>query len=350
MLIDWFTVGAQALNFLILVWVLKHFLYKPILNAIDAREKRIAAELADADAKKSEAQKERDDFRARTRPSMNSAALCLSKATDEAKTEHERLLDEARKEADSLRASQATRVEKRSSEAGQGDHASGRATKSLPSRARRLRISPPSVSKSAWERCSRAACAKWTAKAKETLGAALKTSTDPAVVRSAFEMPAEQRATIQNALNETFSAEIRVRFETAPDAICGIELTANGQKIGWSIAEYLTSLDQKVGALLDARCAEARPAAEAEHAGAESAAHAGQMSASPDILQDALDRAFGGLRQAREAFTPQLTPHEVGIVTNVSTGIATVSGLPGVGFEELVRFPGRSTGHRVQRR
>ena len=48
MLIDWFTVGAQVLNFLILVWLLKRFLYKPILNAIDAREKRIAAELADA--------------------------------------------------------------------------------------------------------------------------------------------------------------------------------------------------------------------------------------------------------------------------------------------------------------
>ena len=38
MLIDWFTVGAQALNFVILVWLLKHFLYKPILNAIDVRE------------------------------------------------------------------------------------------------------------------------------------------------------------------------------------------------------------------------------------------------------------------------------------------------------------------------
>ena len=57
MLIDWFTVGAQALNFIILVWLLKRFLYKPILNAVDAREKRIAAELADADAKKAEAQK-----------------------------------------------------------------------------------------------------------------------------------------------------------------------------------------------------------------------------------------------------------------------------------------------------
>ncbi len=60
MLIDWFTVVAQALNFLILVWLLKRFLYKPILDALDAREKRIAGKLADADAKQLEAIMERD--------------------------------------------------------------------------------------------------------------------------------------------------------------------------------------------------------------------------------------------------------------------------------------------------
>jgi F-type H+-transporting ATPase subunit b len=98
--------------------------------------------------------------------------------------------------------------------------------------------------------------------AKETLRAALRSSTDPAVVASAFEMPAEQRATIQNALNETFSAEVHVRFEAAPDRICGIELTANGQKIGWSIAEYLTSLDRKVDALINVeQAAKAEPGA-----------------------------------------------------------------------------------------
>jgi F-type H+/Na+-transporting ATPase subunit alpha len=59
----------------------------------------------------------------------------------------------------------------------------------------------------------------------------------------------------------------------------------------------------------------------------------------PGMLQAALDDAFNGLRRARETFTPQLAPREVGVVTNVSTGIATVSGLPGVGFEELVKFP-----------
>ena len=57
MLMDWFTIGAQALNFLILVWLMRRFLYKPILHAIDAREQRIAKEIADADAKKSRSRK-----------------------------------------------------------------------------------------------------------------------------------------------------------------------------------------------------------------------------------------------------------------------------------------------------
>jgi F-type H+-transporting ATPase subunit alpha len=64
------------------------------------------------------------------------------------------------------------------------------------------------------------------------------------------------------------------------------------------------------------------------------------MSAPLDSLQSVFDLAFAGLSQGRETFTPQLTPHEVGTITSVSTGIARVSGLPGVGFEELVKFPG----------
>src|ERR1700688_2739310 len=108
MLIDWFTVGAQALNFLILVWLLKHFLYKPILNAIDARKKDIAAQLADAQAKKADAQKEHDDFQNKNKAFDEQRSALLVKASDEAKTERERLLDEARKAADNLRAVQAT--------------------------------------------------------------------------------------------------------------------------------------------------------------------------------------------------------------------------------------------------
>src|ERR1039457_6312779 len=60
----------------------------------------------------------------------------------------------------------------------------------------------------------------------------------------------------------------------------------------------------------------------------------------PESLQHDFDSAFAGIRQVREGFKPRLTPREVGIVTNVSTGIATLSGLPRAGYDELVRFRG----------
>ena len=60
----------------------------------------------------------------------------------------------------------------------------------------------------------------------------------------------------------------------------------------------------------------------------------------PESLQSDFDSAFAEIGQVREAFTPALTPREVGTITSVATGIAKVSGLPGVGFDELVMFPG----------
>ena len=64
------------------------------------------------------------------------------------------------------------------------------------------------------------------------------------------------------------------------------------------------------------------------------------MNAAPENLQSVFDRTFAGISQGLGKFTPQLTPREVGTVMSVATGIAKVSGLPGVGFEELVKFPG----------
>jgi F-type H+-transporting ATPase subunit b len=71
------------------------------------------------------------------------------------------------------------------------------------------------------------------------------------MVRSAFDLPNEQKAAIQNALNETFSAAVRIKFEDSREVICGIELTANGQKVAWSIASYLTEFSKKVSDLVD---------------------------------------------------------------------------------------------------
>jgi F-type H+-transporting ATPase subunit b len=73
------------------------------------------------------------------------------------------------------------------------------------------------------------------------------------VIQSAFEVPAEQRATIQNALNETFAANVPIAFKTAPDLISGIELTANGQKVVWSIDGYLTAMERGVNDALETK-------------------------------------------------------------------------------------------------
>ncbi|MES2407384.1 MAG: alternate F1F0 ATPase, F1 subunit alpha [Pseudomonadota bacterium] len=64
------------------------------------------------------------------------------------------------------------------------------------------------------------------------------------------------------------------------------------------------------------------------------------MNQEPETLQTVFDSALSEISQAREAFTPQLRPREVGTITSIATGIAKVSGLPGVGFEEVLKFPG----------
>jgi F-type H+-transporting ATPase subunit b len=257
MLIDWFTVGAQALNFVILVWLLKHFLYKPILKAIDVREKRIAAELADADAKKGEAQKERDEFQHKNEEFDRQRAALLGKAAEEAKAEGERLLDEARKAADALGAKRQEGLKIDARNLNQA--VSLLAQKEVFAIARKALadLATASLEERVAEVFTRR-LRELDDNAKKSLAEALKTSSEPALVRSAFDLPAGQRAAIQNALNETFSAEIRVRFETAADLVSGIELTANGQKVAWSISDYLASFEKSVGELLDGQASAKR--------------------------------------------------------------------------------------------
>jgi F-type H+-transporting ATPase subunit b len=249
MLIDWFTVAAQALNFLILVWLMKRFLYKPILHAIDAREKLIAKELADADAKKAAAQKEHEEFQKKNEVFDQQRAALLTKATDEAKAERERLLEEARKAADAL---SAKRQESLSHDAQNLNQAISRLTQKevfAITRKALTDLATTSLEERMGEVFDRR-LRELDENAKSLLGDALRKNSEPALVRSTFDLPAAQRAAIQNALNETFSAEIHIRFETAPDLVSGIELTANGQKVGWNITEYLASLERGVGDLL----------------------------------------------------------------------------------------------------
>ena len=260
MLIDWFTVGAQALNFLILVWLLKRFLYKPILGAIDAREQRVAAELADADKKKAEAKAERDALQAKSDAFDRERAALLTKATDEAKAERQRLLDEARKAADALSAKRREALE---SDARNLDQAVSRLVRQevfAVARKALADLATTSLEERIGEVFTRR-LREMDVPAKAKLGEALKNNSAPAIVRCAIDLPKDQRAAIQNAINETFSADIELKFETAPDLIGGIELSTGGQKLAWSIADYLSSLEKSISELVKSRD---KPVAKAE--------------------------------------------------------------------------------------
>ena len=261
MLIDWFTVIAQVVNFLILVWLLKRFLYKPILDAIDAREKRIAKELADADTKRIEAEKERAEFQERNEELDRQRDELLSTAKEEATAERQSLLDEARQVAEAQRAKRQEALKRE--QQGLNDEIARRTREEVFAIARKALtdLATTSLEERLCDVFTRR-LQEMDSQGKASLADALKKASDPAVVRSAFDLPAEQRTAIQKTLNETFSAEILVRFETAPDMISGIELTTNGQKVAWSIADYLASLEKGVDELLkekDKREAEAEP-------------------------------------------------------------------------------------------
>jgi F-type H+-transporting ATPase subunit b len=255
MLIDWFTVGAQVVNFIILIWLLKRFLYRPILTAIDTREQRIAAELADAATKQLQATQERTTFENKRQALDHQCAALLEQATQQAKAERERLMQEARESAAALRATQAKAL--------QHDQQNLNAALARLAENEIFDIVRKTLSELAATDLEERIGAVFTRRLREldagsrmTLAAAIKSSADPVLVRSGFELPAREQATIRNALNEVFAAEVRVRFEAAPAVICGIELTVNGQQLGWSIAEYLQGLEHALDALLDSQASQ----------------------------------------------------------------------------------------------
>ena len=79
---------------------------------------------------------------------------------------------------------------------------------------------------------------------------AFKTSNHTVSVHSAFDLPPAQRTAIESAVKETFAPDAQVQFETAPELVSGIELSTNGQKVAWSIADYLATLEKSAGELL----------------------------------------------------------------------------------------------------
>ena len=249
MLIDWFTVGAQVLNFLIMVWLLKRFLYHPILDTIDAREQRIAKELADADAEKSEAAKERAEFEQKNAAFDKEKASLLAKATAVANTERQRLLDAARQDANEL---SAKRQESLQQEAQNLNQEISRRTQQEVFAITRKALTDLAGA-SLEERMVGVFVGRLqalSADEKQKFAAALQAAAKPIVVRTTFDLAQSEQTTIEGAIQALLGTGTEIRFETAPDLVSGIELVSDGHKVAWSIAEYLKEFENSIGELL----------------------------------------------------------------------------------------------------
>lgn len=240
-MIDWFTVGAQGINFLILVWLLKRFLFKPIVTAIDTREKRIADQIAQAEAKQAEAQKELDEYKRLKDEFDLERETLMAGAVEEARSERKRLIDEARTEFEALRGQQSDALARqREDVAGQ---IVARTSEEVFAIVRKTLCDLASASLE--ERMADVLVARleaMSAKERSELAVALTASPAEIVVRSAFALPVAQQQFIEAAIDRALGGGRPVRFETSADLISGIELVTDGYKVCWNIADYLDAL------------------------------------------------------------------------------------------------------------
>ena len=244
MVIDWFTVGAQLLNFLVLVWLLMRYLYKPVLDAIDAREQRIAAELATAQKLQAQAQVERDSLLQKNDDFDRERNTHMQAARSEATAERSRLLEDARQAAEGQRAKRLVALESELQKL--HDDIVQRSRTEVLAIANKVLgdLAGTSLDQRMVEVFLLRLQSLNTAD-KQALAQALKPASTTALMRSAFELLSEQRQSIQQALQGSVAPDLQVRFETDPALISGIELSANGWKLAWNIADFLGTLEQQ---------------------------------------------------------------------------------------------------------
>lgn len=250
MLIDWFTIVAQIVNFLILVALLKHFLYGRVIKAMDERERKIASRLENAEKKQEQAESEADSYRKKNQELEEKRKEFLSQAREEAEKERKELIQKARTEIDRLQAQwrEALRQEKNSflqelqqKVNQQVCHITRRAMKDLANADLEGQIVNAFIDR----------LRNLGEKEQETIISSMEDGGHPVTVMSAFEIASNDRQKITKALRKAIEEGVEVEYQTSPDMILGIELRIHGRKLAWSLDDYLESLESSIGRALD---------------------------------------------------------------------------------------------------
>jgi F-type H+-transporting ATPase subunit b len=255
MKINWFTVIAQIINFFVLVWLLRRFLYKPVLKAIDERENKIASELKDAKAKEAEAKKEQAEFLEKNEKFDQQKKKLMDNVIAETNEEREKLLEETRNEAAVLR----SKLEK-SLDAMQENLEHDIAQKTQEEVFAITRKTLKDLASMSLEEQSVNIFVnrlkELKNEEKKKLTDAFKSGSDSILVQTAFDLPSKQQTEIKSTVNEILGTKTQFQFKTVPKLISGIELTSNGYKLAWSISEYLGSIQKSISETMKAELKE----------------------------------------------------------------------------------------------
>jgi F-type H+-transporting ATPase subunit b len=257
MLIDWFTVAAQIVNFLLLIWLLKRFLYGRILRAIETRERGIALRLAEADAKDKAAAEQLSLYQAKLQEFEQQHQELLAQARLEAEKQQSAMLSVAREHVRSIEADWEADL----------DRERNAFLTDLRRRAASeiLALARQTVAGLACVDIQRCAVQVFLEKIR-TLDrdACLALSKGELSIRTAFDMPEPMRVEVQQAIRDRLQTNVAIRFERVSGIGLGIEMRGNGWRIGWSSESYLESLEEDLREALEQRGARVGAHAEAQ--------------------------------------------------------------------------------------
>jgi len=247
--IDWVTVIAQAINFLILVYLLRRFLYRPIQRAMAERKQRIAAAWDEANAHARAAEEQTAEYRRRM---------------DELVRDRERLLADAREEADALRRSlrQDAEADARTLRAEWKAEIAREQAHFLTTVRRQLAEATLRATAHALRELAGAdlegrivdtfltRLATLDDSSRKAVTEAARDANEPILVETAFPLDPVRRRHVTQAVRDTFDAELDVRYVEQSDVTCGIRISAVGQVVAWSLASYLDELDVRLDRMI----------------------------------------------------------------------------------------------------
>jgi len=242
-LINWFTVIAQIVNFLILVVLLKYLLYNRIVKAMDERKGKIQLRLKEAEEKEEAAEREAESLRQKNREFDEKREKMLAQAKEEAEVRRKELTQEARHAVTNLRSVWQEAIQ--------------REKESFVQDLRKMAATQVyALARKAFEDLADAELGermvevfleriqKMKKGEREALAASIKDAGGEVVIRSAFEISPEMRKKMTGALHRHLTDEIKAHYEIASELIVGIELKTSGRKIAWNLEHYLDTMEE----------------------------------------------------------------------------------------------------------